>query len=249
MSTPGRPRTGRQRGTTLTGYALTVSLFVAVGLIAMQQLEDNSGEFLTDTGDSIGAARPDREYLATSILEPVPTTSSTTAPPTTTTTTVASSTTSPPTTAPPTTASTTTTTAAPPVETLSVTDPAVVLSGYTVAGGAITSTAADALDSPSFAQTATFTFTVGSDGTYKIGGIVNSNGSGSDNSFWVTVDGVDYKWGTPTSSGFVADFVNDDNGGSPDVTLGPFTAGETVTVTVSNREDGAQLQSLGLVLV
>ncbi len=74
-----------QRGATLTGYALTLSAFAAAGLSTMSALEEDAGEFLTDTGNHIGEARPDQYELETTILAPEGT-SSTTAPSTTSTT-------------------------------------------------------------------------------------------------------------------------------------------------------------------
>ena len=47
----------RQRGAALTGYALTLSAFVALSLASIQGLEARSSDFLEETGDNIGASR------------------------------------------------------------------------------------------------------------------------------------------------------------------------------------------------
>ncbi|MGH1505047.1 MAG: RICIN domain-containing protein [Acidimicrobiales bacterium] len=88
MKTFRETKRALQRGATLTGYALTLSAFAAAGLSTMAALEEQSGEFLTDTGNHIGEARPDQYELETTILAPEATasTASTAAPSTTTTT-------------------------------------------------------------------------------------------------------------------------------------------------------------------
>ncbi|MFT7601905.1 MAG: hypothetical protein ACI8TP_004868 [Acidimicrobiales bacterium] len=74
-----------QRGASLTGYALALSTFTAVSLVAVDNLEESSGTFLSQTGDEIGAARESRDVLVASDLGTspyaAPTTTSTTTPP------------------------------------------------------------------------------------------------------------------------------------------------------------------------
>lgn len=48
----------KERGATLTGYALTVALVIVMGLGSMKLLDRASGEVLVETGDQIGDMRP-----------------------------------------------------------------------------------------------------------------------------------------------------------------------------------------------
>lgn len=54
-------RRSLQRGATLTGYALTLAVMVVVALGSMKALEDNSEDFLANTGDKIGEPREPAE--------------------------------------------------------------------------------------------------------------------------------------------------------------------------------------------
>ncbi|NNF55170.1 MAG: hypothetical protein HKN03_12115 [Acidimicrobiales bacterium] len=54
----------KERGTTLTGYALTVALFTLVALGSVKALEDNGETFLEGTGQEIGAPRGESDKLA-----------------------------------------------------------------------------------------------------------------------------------------------------------------------------------------
>jgi len=99
--------------------------------------------------------------------------------------------------------------------------------------------------------TATFTFAVPAAGQYKINGSVFTGpGTGSDDSFWVTtsLDGHSsaHAWGISGGLSPHDDFVNTDNGG-PDLVLDVPAGGETFSIIISVREDGASLGSLNLV--
>ena len=123
MSTELDRRKQRQRGATLAGYALVMATFTSAAMGTLNTLEDTSGEYLTNTGSSIGRPMEGREYLSSSVLANPPdwaiattttaptTTTTTTAPTTTTAAPTTTTTTTAPTTAPPTTAAPTTTTA------------------------------------------------------------------------------------------------------------------------------------------
>lgn len=62
----------RQRGATLTGYALIMAGMVAVSLGAVEGLDRGSTEVLENTGASIGESRPTRDQLAEAIEEEDP---------------------------------------------------------------------------------------------------------------------------------------------------------------------------------
>lgn len=120
-------RRNRQRGASLTEYALVVSAFTAGSLGVVSSLNDSSGEFLTNTGSAIGEPRVGRENIegvvfttpdgwtppteASTSVTTEPSTTVTTVAPTTTTTAAPTTTTTAPTTT--TTEATTTTTEAP----------------------------------------------------------------------------------------------------------------------------------------
>ena len=94
---------------------------------------------------------------------------------------------------------------------------------------------------------AEYCFTVPVDGVYQLKGRVLAT-NGSDNSFWVTVDGqptTGYLWDTSVNASYVEDYVNDRNGADP--VLLNLTAGEH-TVSVYWREDATRLDTLELEL-
>ena len=124
-SQPGSaPRDAKQRGATLTGYAMTVALMVVMSLGSMKALEDNGETFLEETGRDIGTPRRSADDAAVNQLAylsdagnslgaaaaaPPITTPPITTPPITTPPITTTSTTSPPITTPPTTTTPTTT--------------------------------------------------------------------------------------------------------------------------------------------
>ncbi len=58
----------KQRGTTLTGYSLTVALFAIVALGSIKALESNGETFLEGTGQEIGAPKDESDKLAVNQL-------------------------------------------------------------------------------------------------------------------------------------------------------------------------------------
>ncbi len=54
----------KQRGTTLTGYSLTVALFALVAMGSIKALENNGETFLEGTGQEIGAPKDESDKLA-----------------------------------------------------------------------------------------------------------------------------------------------------------------------------------------
>ena len=90
----------------------------------------------------------------------------------------------------------------------------------------------------------TYCFNVPQSGNYQIQGLVWPTSSG--NTFWVQVLGQNYLWDLPSQNNtYALDTVNNRNAGGADVTL-TLPAGE-VTVIVRLREDGARLDTIGLV--
>lgn len=111
---------GSERGSSLTGYTLTVALVVVVALGSMTALETSSEDFLASTGDKIGEPRESAQIAASNVQHTYGNTNSAgggQAPPATTASNTGSSTTttSQPTTAP--------TTSAPPTTTAPTTNP------------------------------------------------------------------------------------------------------------------------------
>lgn len=98
----------------------------------------------------------------------------------------------------------------------------------------------NAPENPNALGTATFDFNITEAGNYKIRGSVRAP-NGSDDSFWITLNGVDYKWGLSGGTNFHDDFVNDNNGGS-DIIV--YLEPGAYPLTVSVREDGASIASL-----
>lgn len=87
----------RQRGATLVGYAVILSVMVVAGMSSLKVLEQNSEEFLADSGSSIGQPPPDRTEGVSEPLSP-PSSWTRVEPGQATTTTVATTTTTAPTT-------------------------------------------------------------------------------------------------------------------------------------------------------
>lgn len=58
---------GSERGSSVTGYALTVALMVVVALGSMTALETSSEEFLASTGDKIGEPRESAQIAASNV--------------------------------------------------------------------------------------------------------------------------------------------------------------------------------------
>ncbi len=182
FSTSSSQSTGRrsERGATLSGYALTMSVMVVVALGTISALETNSEDFLENTGDKIGEPRESAEVAVSNIQQsygngnstgsggapigtvaPNVSTTTTTAPPTTTTT------------APP----TTTTTVPPPV-----------LSVANSFGGQ----SFDEYDEGAAAgnpNSGPMVLTAAGAGNYAIRLVGVTTGGGSDNSFFVQVNG------------------------------------------------------------
>ncbi len=140
---------------------------------------------------------------------------------------------------------------------------AVLTGPWDTTGGILTSNGTTSVDAPNYSETATFTFVAPADGDYDIFGIVHG-ANGSDDSFWVdvNVDGApadndsiwsdgsgnhSYQWGG-IPSGPAEDEVADGTGGGGGTNISPWTltAGQTVTVIVSTREDGTELHQLEL---
>lgn len=132
--------------------------------------------------------------------------------------------------------------------------------------GTFTSNVGNANGAPNYGNTLEFTFVVPADGNYDLVGAVQGNG-GSADSFWVdvAVDGVafdedpaggggtlccnSWQWGGIPSNGSVEQFdVRDGTSGGGQINPGPFpfTAGQTVTVVVSNREAGTTIAGMEL---
>lgn len=89
-------------------------------------------------------------------------------------------------------------------------------------------------------NSATFTFNVVAAGYYQITGDVYSS-SGSQDSFWVTLNGVDSLWDVERNTNYFSDYVNDRDGDDP-VTYA-LTAG-THTVSISLRERETRLDRI-----
>lgn len=129
--------------------------------------------------------------------------------------------------------------------------------------GTITSTASSSTGSPVYTETATFTFIVPADGNYDFVGTVNGP-NGSSDSFWVdvAVDGVafdenspegtqccnSWQWGGIPGGGLQEHEVRDGTGGGGQINPGPwnFTAGQEITIVVSNRENDTVLGGMEL---
>ena len=73
-STTQAPRTRRrrERGATLVEYALMLSLVVVSALAVLQSLEDNSAEYLNETGSEIGRPMEGRDALRNRPMDPAP---------------------------------------------------------------------------------------------------------------------------------------------------------------------------------
>ena len=67
MNTP-KDEKASQRGATLTGYALTLALMIAVALGSVSLLERSSEDFLTESGTTIGSPRPSSQDAANNQL-------------------------------------------------------------------------------------------------------------------------------------------------------------------------------------
>ncbi len=71
-STAPVPRRRRERGATLVGYALMMALIVVSALTVLQSFEDNSSEYLNDTGSEIGRPMEGRDSLMNRPMDPAP---------------------------------------------------------------------------------------------------------------------------------------------------------------------------------
>jgi YVTN family beta-propeller protein len=101
---------------------------------------------------------------------------------------------------------------------------------------------------PSSPSRAVLSFAVAQEGQYRIDAAVLGP-SGSEDSFWVTVDGAPasaYLWDLPAGTAYQTDSVNDRNGADP--VLVTLAAGSH-TVEVIHRETGDRLDWMQLVYV
>lgn len=78
----GNLRAKAERGATLTGYALMVATMLTVSLAGIEILNDNSEDFLVESGSQIGQPRLYRDDAVTSVLPAPPGWAQPTAPPT-----------------------------------------------------------------------------------------------------------------------------------------------------------------------
>lgn len=77
-----RPIRRGERGSSLTGYALVVATLIAVSLVGIESLNDNSEDFLVNTGSQIGSAREYSNIAVNAPLAPPPAWATPTVPPT-----------------------------------------------------------------------------------------------------------------------------------------------------------------------
>lgn len=77
-----RPLRRRERGSSLTGYALVVATLVAVSLVGIESLNDNSEDFLVNTGSQVGSAREYSDIAVNAPLGAPPAWATPTVPPT-----------------------------------------------------------------------------------------------------------------------------------------------------------------------
>jgi hypothetical protein len=113
-------------------------------------------------------------------------------------------------------------------------------------GKALKTINGDNMVGPDAGSRADFDFTILVGGNYRIRGYVHA-ATGSDDSFWVTVDGLPSAgilWDTLQNTQYQADFVGDRNGADPVEVY--FSAGSH-RVTLYKREDGTRIDKLEIV--
>ena len=248
-------RRSDSRGASGVEYALVISLVLTGSLGSIEMMEPRIEKNYEDTATDIGQVDLDYFRVTTSAAP----TSSTTTSPTTTTTSPATTTTSPATTTTSTTTAPTTTAAPAPTTTIDPASESLVATaanatasgnfesdgtGFGVPNSGNTNNWGGAGDT---SDTITFSFTVVEAGTYNITSSVKAP-SGSDNSFYVTVNGAPsngWLWDTRQSNSYQNDWINDRNGGDPQ---GVYLEPGDHEVTLHKREDGTYVQSLELVL-
>lgn len=221
-----RKSSSRERGATLAGYALLTALFAVPSIAVIENIENESSEFIETSGDQIGDAGETREERLDRIgageLDDDDTGDSS---------------------ATEDTESDTGTPAPDPVLTLTAAD-ATFGGEFQFEDGVLftengikSGTGYD----PSLGI-ATFTFTVTTAGYYHANGIVGGD-NGSDNSFFIIHDGDREIWGFDGNGSMTDTKVNTrfQSGGSPREFF--FEEGE-VQLLVAIREDGARLESL-----
>jgi len=100
-------------------------------------------------------------------------------------------------------------------------------------------------DGPDDTHKMTYTFNISETGTYRIKGAVHA-ASGSDDSFWVQVNGEPadgYLWDVLQNTSYQKDYVNDRDGADP---VEIWLPAGVNTVSVYLREDGTRLDSIEL---
>jgi hypothetical protein len=241
---PPQPK-GRQseRGATLTGYALTVAVMVVVALGSMSALEDNSEDFLQNTGDEIGAPRESAQVANATAQQSYNGGNSTgngAAPPATAAPNVSTTTT--------TAAPTTTTTAAPTTTTSTPAPVPQATAGYSYNGSQ--SYYNDPAGAVATGIVSTVSLVSGDAGTYRVEFQLLASGGGSADSFFVDYGAGLKRYNTQNNVSSPTWQTQGVSGGIGVTTiLITLAQGETLDVSLYPREPGVSVGDVRIVKV
>jgi hypothetical protein len=242
-SSPQSADTRSERGATLTGYALTVAVMVVVALGSMSALENNSEDFLENTGDKIGEPRESAQVASAAAQQSYGNGNSAgsgAAPPATAAPNVSTTTT---------TAAPTTTTTAAPTTTTTVPPPVPqATAGYSYNG--TQSYYNDPAGAVATGIVSSVSLVSGDAGTYRIDFQLLGTGGGAADSFFVDYGQGLKRYNTQNDISSPTWQTSGVSGGSGVTTiLITLAQGETLDVSLYPREPGVSVGDVRIVKV
>ncbi len=237
MSTPTQPSSPRrQRGATLTGYALTMAVMVVAAMGSMALLEDNSETFLTDSGTNIGEPRQAEDFALESPPSGLPFGNSVGTGTTTTTTTSTPSSSTPSSSTP--SSSTPPSTAAPVL---------MAAANYDYTGP---SYAGDPAGAQASGISKTVSFVAATAGTYRVEFEILTSGDGTADSIHADIGNGLYRWNTLNYIGSPTwQSVGQAGGTDPTSLEISLTDSENFDVTMYPREPGVRIGNVRIVRI